>query len=854
MLSIVERLKSFFSRRKTDRKAGEIVFRSIFTRFRELLDGNNQALELIADMGDKLSGDYIFDKVYIINTYQALADTVYKVIYNLNMIVSNRYINLYDVFENINAEIKAILEGRFIITTDRFVIPLKEINESLVDAVGNKAATLGELKNRLQLKTPGGFAITTNAYKQFLDYNDVPEKIGPLLRLWEEEGEEFTEKISKQIQRLFINGNMPPEIKHDIDKVIEKTIKDKKEVFFAVRSSAVGEDAEHSFAGQFESVLGVKKDKIIEAYKHVIASLFSPRALIYCHQTGYAPQEMAMGVLCLEMVPAKASGVIYTTDPNNPTADVLLINANWGLGKTVVEGSASLDRYKISKTHPYPIIEERISSKKTMVTLTPEGKLKEREAPSEPCLTKEEIHSLVEAALIIERYFKKPQDIEWCFDQNGKLYILQTRPLRGVTKATESPVGLSSLRNKYRVLLEKKGVIAQRGIGAGTVYQVHTEEDLLKFPQGAVLVTRKTSPRFGRIMHKISGIVTDIGSPTGHMASLAREFRVPTIVDTDIATQILETGMEVTVDAEENVVYEGIVKELLNFYFLKEPVFEETYEYKLLKRILDKVAPLNLTDPQAPNFKPEGCKTFHDILRFAHEKAVAELIDIHMDKTLWKNVPAKKLKTKIPLDLVIIDLGGGLDLSAQGKTEIKPEEVVSLPMRALWKGLSAPGVWRTEPIPVDLKAIMSSMTSTFQSLTSAPRYLGCNLAVISKEYLNLSLRLGYHFNMIDTYLSDNMIDNYIYFRFLGGVTDITRRSRRARLLAEILERYDFRVEIKGDLVVGRIREISKGDTEERLQMIGRLIGFTRQLDVMMRSNKAVEHYVKMFLENNYKLH
>ncbi len=853
MFSFLRHFKEKLFNKKSSRIAGEIAFRSIFTRFRELLDNNNRALEIVTDMGEKLSGDYIFDKTYIINSYNELADTVYKVIYNLNMICSNKYIKLYDVFEDINAYLKALIEGKIYVLIEDLTILLDKLDESLTDVVGSKAARLGEIRNKLKYNTPNGFVITTAAYKRFLDYNELTEKITNFLSTWEKEGEKSTEKISKEIQSLFLKGELPPDLKSEIERAVNK-VATHKNVFFAVRSSAVGEDSEHTFAGQFETELNVPSDELVNAYKKVLASLFSPRAIIYAKQKGYSPLEIPMAVLYVEMIPASVSGVIYTIDPTNPSANIMLINANWGLGKTVVEGSVSLDQFKVSRTYPYEIVEKRISTEKKMILAKPGGGLRETEAPSKSCLLKEQITELAEVALNIERYFKKPQDIEWSYDQQGNLYILQARPLMGVTGPAEISVGLSVLRNKYRVLLEKKGVIAQRGIGAGKVFVVKRDEDITNFPQGGVLVARKTSPRFGRIMYKVAAIVTDIGSPTGHMASLAREFRVPAIVDTGIATQVLKTGMGVTVDAEENVVYEGIVKELLNFYLFKETPFEETREYRLLKQILTRVSPLNLTDPSAPNFRPEGCKTFHDILRFAHEKAVAELIDIHMDKTIWENVPAKKLKTRIPIDLVIIDLGGGINPEANAKTSISPEEITSEPMLALWKGLSAPGVWRTEPVAVDFKAIMSSITASFQEISGSPKYLGVNLAVVSKEYLNLSLRLGYHFNMVDTYMTDNMLDNYIYFRFVGGVTEITRRTRRAQLLRKILERYDFRVITKGDLVVGRIREISKKDVQERLEKIGRLIGFTRQLDVMLKSDKAVDYYVEQFLSDKWQQH
>lgn len=149
--------------------------------------------------------------------------------------------------------------------------------------------------------------------------------------------------------------------------------------------------------------------------------------------------------------------------------------------------------------------------------------------------------------------------------------------------------------------------MAQRGIGTGPVYLVERDEDLDEFPDGAILVTRFTSPRLGRVMGRAHGVITDVGTPTGHLATIAREFRVPTIVNTGVATHILRPGMEVTIDAEQNVVYEGTVKELCYFQFT-EDMFEESQEFRQLRRVLRRIAPLNLVDPQDKDFTPAAAR------------------------------------------------------------------------------------------------------------------------------------------------------------------------------------------------------------------------------------------------------
>jgi len=290
----------------------------------------------------------------------------------------------------------------------------------------------------------------------------------------------------------------------------------------------------------------------------------------------------------------------------------------------------------------------------------------------------------------------------------------------------------------------------------------------------------------------------------------------------------------------------------LCYYEFTEETFETTYEYRLLQRVLKKIAPLNLLDPSEKNFTPSGCKTLHDITRYVHEKAVEELIGLEYAKISDTTGTSRKLKFDIPLDLILIDIGEGVSGSA-GISEVKPNDVISIPMKAFLKGLSVPGAWDTEPMSVDFGSFMSSLTRTFSSSMATPKYVGQNLAVLSKEYVNINLRLGYHFNMIVAYISENLNNNYAYFRFLGGVTDISRRSRRAKLLAEILAKNDFSIDIRGDLVIARIKKLDLRMMEEKMKILGLLVAFTRQLDVKMNHEQEITRLKDIFqdLKNDY---
>ena len=395
-------------------------------------------------------------------------------------------------------------------------------------------------------------------------------------------------------------------------------------------------------------------------------------------------------------------------------------------------------------------------------------------------------------------------------------------------------------------------MVAHAGVGAGVVAHVSADADLDRFPEEAVLVTKYTAPWLARIVPKAAAIVAERGSAAGHLATIAREFRVPTLVGVEGAMEILAAGMKVTVDTKQRTIYAGRVKELIQYELVQSMAFEDAPEFRLLRRILARIAPLHLLDPQDQNFTPGGCQSVHDVIRFIHEKAVEELMDLPRFVKRFKGVRIFTLVSDIPLGLKILDLGGGIAPEAQG-TRLLPEHIRSAPMKALWAGLSGPGVWSTEPVPVDFQGMMSSLTKTGAFTPGATTVSGFNLAVISENYLNLHLRLGYHFNLVDARMETEAPRNHIYFRFVGGVTDLTRRSRRAQLLEKILSQFHFKVDTKGDLVVAKVLHLPREDMEQRLQLLGRLIGFTRQLDIQLRSDEDVPDFVEAFFHQNSRL-
>ncbi len=851
------KLKGLFRKKdqthSPDRKIEEAL-RQKFGAFRRLLSDNQEVMEILSDLEEKYNGEYLFDMQYLRANVRRLSEIVYNLIHLLNEISNLKYPDLYRIYEQIHLELTDLLSKRRKIPTDDLVLPFDRILLEKEDSVGGKMANLGELRNRLGLTVPEGFAITAYAYKAFIDYHHLQEEISSNLNELDINNLEDLIVVSRNIQQLISDKPIPPFLDEQLVQSY-RTLAEKSgyEVKIALRSSALGEDGRLSFAGQYGTILNVSPKNIGEKYKEILASKFTPRAIFYFIGKGFREEELAMGMGCMVMVPAKAGGVIYTVDPGDPSRPEAVIHAHWGLGKTVVDGTVSPDIFWVSKETPFPVRESSLAHKEKMLIANPQGGIEWVEVPQIrqdiPCLSEENIARMGHMAKIIEEHFGHPQDIEWAVDEENQIVFLQTRSLKIFTRKGVPPVLDPTEVSRYPVLLET-GVMGAQGVGFGPVFTVQQDRDLIEFPPGAVLVARTPSPKLVTVMSKARGIITDLGSSASHMAALAREFRVPTILNTQKATQVLTSGLEVTVDATQCRVYQGKVDKLIE-YFEEEPVnpFEDTPLFILFDKILTRIVPLNLVDPLDEDFTPAHCRTFHDLIRFTHQTATQEMFSLSTS-TQAASGETLKLETEFPLEILLVDLGGGINPLSKGQY-IKLDRILSWPMQALWKGVQTmkwPG-----PKPLDMKGFASVVAHTAAEPGGETRiYSEKSFALLSQDYMNFSIRLGYHLSTIEVMggLGDN--ENYINFIFKGGGASIDRRDRRARLVATILERLGFQVNQKMDLVDARLLHHPKKEMEEILYALGKLTVYTKQLDMVMFNEAIVEWSIEEFFKEHLR--
>ena len=396
----------------------------------------------------------------------------------------------------------------------------------------------------------------------------------------------------------------------------------------------------------------------------------------------------------------------------------------------------------------------------------------------------------------------------------------------------------------HKVLIDS-GVIACKGVGTGNAYIVNKEEDLNNFPDRAVLIARNTSPKFVTVMKKAAAIVTDSGSASGYMLSLAREFRVPTIVNTKTATKLIMSGLEITVDAFNGNIYEGRVDEVIELEQLRKNLFKNTHVFQVLEEVLKKIVPLNLISLEDDLLRPELCKTLHDITFLAHEVSMDEMFKISGGPNVGEG-EAVRLDSKIPTDIYMIDLEGGIDKRLK---RINIDNIRSIPMNAFLKGMMSmkwPG-----PRPEHAKGFASAVADiALKPSNPRDKIWGKSFALVSREYMNFCIRLGYHLSTVEAYAGDNMDHNYIRFNFMGGGASLDRRLRRTRLIEEILEKLDFKVDKSGDVLNARINRYERPVVEEKLSILGCLAVYTKQLDMVLFSDACVDYCIQDFMRDS----
>ncbi|MCG5534712.1 phosphoenolpyruvate synthase [Ectothiorhodospira mobilis] len=463
---------------------------------------------------------------------------------------------------------------------DKYVIWFQDLGMNDVPEVGGKNASLGEMISGLSnagVRVPGGFATTAFAFREFLRHEGLADRISAALKDLDVDDINALREAGAKIRKWIVETPFPPALNEAIEEAWNRMVEEAggEEFTVAVRSSATAEDLpDASFAGQQETFLNIQGlDSVRHHIHEVFASLYNDRAISYRVHRGFEHAEVALSAGVQRMVRSDigASGVMFTLDTESGFRDVVFVTASWGLGETVVQGSVNPDEFHVYKPaleagRP-AILRRHLGSKAIQMVFGEDGQAT-RTVPVDDadrqrfCIRDEHIEALARQAMIIEKHYGRPMDIEWALDGvDGQLYIVQARPETVESRQDGQVIERFHIRSPRSEVLARGRAIGQR-IGAGRVRVVMDLDEMHKVEAGDVLVTDMTDPDWEPVMKRAAAIVTDRGGRTCHAAIIARELGIPAVVGCGDASARLSDGQEATVscaEGDEGRIYKGLL-------------------------------------------------------------------------------------------------------------------------------------------------------------------------------------------------------------------------------------------------------------------------------------------------------
>ena len=734
-----------------------------------------------------------------------------------------------------HAEIRTALLAELVFPSPSLAPPyVLALDDTAIHAslTGGKASTLAHLAPFSSIPLLPGCVVTANAFNLFLEHNGLRKKIDRCLRAVRPCSTRRMQRLASFMVGEIMAGEVPPVVAEALTGAAERLGKISGSGLLILRSSAVAEDSDISFAGQYLSVADVNLPEILHVYKRILAGKYSAKALFYRIFHGLSDGETSMAVLIQPMLHPTVSGVVYTRDPGQD-GDVLGIYAVQGSGDALMDGGI--------RAHASFITRDRDAFSLPV--------------PENPLVNETLARRLFRICLELEKIQGGPQDVEWVLCADDALVIVQTRALdpSRVSRngwvspdlvspdlvspdlVSPDPVVPDSINLKR---LPLSVYCAASGRASGPVHVLTDWNDLEGVPDQCIVLVPGLSSELVQIIPRLRGVLARTGSRASHFASVARECGIPVLISPDMDT-VVRPSMMVTMEGVHAALYEG---ELVPGGRDATPARQmHAPGEKRLARIMSHVARLTLTDPESSGFAVPNCRSMHDLVRFVHEKSVGEMFTLV--NTRGRGLArARKLVSDLPLSMYVLDLQNGVSRGASGST-VTPGDFTCVPLKALWRGLSSPDIhWDPRMPHLDWEEFDRISAGIFSSDTP----LLSSYAVISRRYMHLMLRFGYHFSVVDCFCGDESKNNYINFRFKGGGAGFDGRILRLEFITRILQADGFQLTTKGDMLDARLTHLESSDIRKSLHILGRILAMTRLMDMRLRTPGEVDGMVEEF--------
>lgn len=830
-------------RREARERAGLDALKVRYHTFRILLANNERALDKLAEVETALStGASTAD---LSGRVEELLAVTFEMVDGVSRLAAKGANALYARQLHLEEALRAALEQAEASPRPPSCLPLALARD--LENTGGKAAGLALLLGN-GFPVPPGFVVTARACREFLRETGLDTRISQ--SLGETGGPDATRSAAcAALRREIMATALPDWLHRDLQEAVAAlatAVEGDFPLALAARSSALTEDKlEHSFAGQFTSVLNLAPETLEQGFLEVMAGAVSEQAVVYRRQAGLPADAMDMAVVVQIMVPAVAAGVVFSLDPVRPDSGRMLISSVPGLGVLAVDGAAPVDIYRVSRDDPTDTI-AHIARKTRRAVAAAEGGIRREAVPASvrnaPVLGEKILARLARLTLAAEALSGSWRDLEYAVDGQGTLWLLQSRPARIVWGSHRPPTPAKPLYTG--------GMTAAPGRCLGRARQVTDEADFDTPETGPVVALLPfAAPEAARGLPRWQGVATAGGNPVDHLSTVAREAGRPMLTRAQGVLEAVPEGTLVVLDADAGRILPappaiGDITELLAApdATQRHPAAAPLPPGRA--QVYDLIVPLTLTDAYGPTFSVLECRTLHDIVRFAHESAVLALFEAGDDLLDEASSAVHVLRGDGPFECMIVDLGGGLRENVTGR-RIGPEAIASAPLAALWRGLSAPPTESgLPPATADLGELASRGLTDGRSRRPVGQP---NYALVTRDYVNVNARVEFHFAMIDAVCGPRARGNYVRLRFKGGGAPSPQRDRRAVCLETILRASGFLTNRQGDLLSAKCTDAGEEATAAALALVGRLLAFTRLLDAAMVDDDAPHRAAESFL-------
>ena len=796
-----------------------------FACYQSILSPYEEAMELMAQFEriEHISTPIEMDTVK--RLYDRLQMAVQKVIVALGDLGDQRCGGLLQALQRFDRQTAPLFEPALSMPSHPILISLKDIQPDMISLVGHKAANLAAIESEIGLPVPPGFVLTARAFDRFMEENDLPGVIEAYLHDLPMGNPGAIEERCEAIRRLVLQSDVPQEIEAAIQAQMAQWQDDRgASSFAAVRSTAVGEDTEISFAGQFATLLNVPAQSLLSAYKEILASKYTPGAILYRMQYGLDDRATPMAVMVMAMIPSRASGVLYTRNPSMPDQADLHISAIHGLGEYLMSGDAAPHVLSICRRTGQVTI-HHTTTQSHWISALPGGGTRLEAMPAEEQhrapVDNAAARCLADWGTRLEKHFGAPQDVEWALDSQGRLFILQSRPL-----GLDGP-SISATANRIPLerlpVIHKGGRKACSGIVSGRIYRAGQALPRERIPADSILVIPKAAPEYAPSVGLVRGVIAAKGSAASHLASVAREFGVPMIVDTGLPIEQWIQGQWVTLHADTATVYAGRIRMTDGgpLHALADP-----FETPVRRRMRALSSRITQHQPAAPDGAPIDVSdpgTLYDLLNRAQRYALESLHDQRSEN----HNPIRALRWT--RDNAADDFKLAQDLHPRGSGKISPA-APDLPvgdhlLNALWSGLAWGTGAKTPTQPLGMEG----------------------QALIGDWSVWVAMPLGTQQTIVEAAQPPPLEDTRIRLRLVGGSDPYYKRCLRTRWLAGVLEELGFTLRINGALLEAFL--VAEGCRKARdvMARIGRLLAFNHQADQALVGPWVVEDLKNCFL-------